>query len=422
MAAKVLLAEDDNNLREIYQARLMAEGYEITAAQNGEEALVLAKQHRPDLIISDVMMPRISGFEMLDILRNTDELKNTKVIMLTALGQTDDRGRADNLGADKYLVKSQVTLEDIVSSARELLGEGEAAALPNMPTEEPAQQNTPADPQTTPTPVAEEAASMTPQSENTQPVEPIATEPIVEPATPVAPVTEDATTPVTETVAAPQTEAVVAEPVAPPQPETEPEEVAFETPQPQAEEVSIPTTQLAEAEASVDASTPQTTESEEAALQDQINSLIGQDETPASAEQALQAPEAAELPVFDTASPEAPTQSEPVGTATEETTPEVPAEEASPITAFQPDTTSTQTEVATPQAAPENSTQTIEPLSDTTESENKPSLEDLVAKELAAEEAQKTAASNDPQSANQDSGQDPAQPRIINPDINNIAL
>src|ERR1700742_980885 len=108
----------------------MAEGYEISTAQNGEEALVVAKQQKPDLIISDVMMPRISGFEMLDILRNTAELRNTKVIMLTALGQDDDQKRADNLGADKYLVKSQVTLEDIVNTAKELLSGDSPAAAP----------------------------------------------------------------------------------------------------------------------------------------------------------------------------------------------------------------------------------------------------------------------------------------------------
>lgn len=134
--AKVLLVEDDNNLREIYEARLTAEGYDIVTAQNGEEALSVAKQQKPDLVISDVMMPRISGFEMLDILRNTDELKNTKVIMLTALGQTEDRGRADNLGADKYLVKSQVTLEDIVNAAKSLLsGEPGAVTAPTAPPE-----------------------------------------------------------------------------------------------------------------------------------------------------------------------------------------------------------------------------------------------------------------------------------------------
>lgn len=121
--AKILLVEDDINLGEIYQARMEAEGYEVVAASDGETALALAAKEKPDLIISDVMMPKISGFEMLDILRNTDGLKQTRVIMLTALGQAEDRARADSMGADRYLVKSQVTLEDIVTAAKELLGE-----------------------------------------------------------------------------------------------------------------------------------------------------------------------------------------------------------------------------------------------------------------------------------------------------------
>lgn len=143
--AKLLLVEDDNNLREIYQARLSAEGYDIVAAQNGEEALSVAKQHRPDLIISDVMMPRISGFEMLDILRATPELSSTKVIMLTALGQAEDQARAGKLGADKYLVKSQVTLEDIVNCARDLI-DGTTVVAPD-PQQAPAPAPTPEPPQ-----------------------------------------------------------------------------------------------------------------------------------------------------------------------------------------------------------------------------------------------------------------------------------
>jgi CheY-like chemotaxis protein len=141
--AKLLLVEDDNNLREIYEARLQAEGYTIVSAKDGEEALVVAKAEKPDLVIADVMMPKISGFEMLDILRNTDELKNVKVIMLTALGQSDDQQRADKLGADRYLVKSQVTLEDIVKVAHELLeGEDTPAATPATT---PAAEDAPAD-------------------------------------------------------------------------------------------------------------------------------------------------------------------------------------------------------------------------------------------------------------------------------------
>jgi CheY-like chemotaxis protein len=157
--AKILLVEDDNNLREIYEARLQAEGYTIVSARDGEEALVIAKAEKPDLVISDIMMPKISGFEMLDILRNTEGLKEVKVIMLTALGQSDDQQRADKLGADRYLVKSQVTLEDIVKAAHDLLDDGAAPATvakaavdpPKPPAEPTAPAPTPA-PVPTPAP------------------------------------------------------------------------------------------------------------------------------------------------------------------------------------------------------------------------------------------------------------------------------
>lgn len=131
---KIMLVEDDNNLREIYEARLRAEGYEIVSAADGEEALAIAVREKPDLIISDVMMPKISGFDMLDILRSTPETKNAKVIMMTALSQTEDKERASKLGADRYLVKSQVTLEDVVNVAREVLGDkamGSSGAMQN---------------------------------------------------------------------------------------------------------------------------------------------------------------------------------------------------------------------------------------------------------------------------------------------------
>lgn len=125
---KILLVEDDTNLREIYGARLEAEGYQISSASDGEEALAVAVRERPDLIISDVMMPKISGFDMLDILRSTPETKDVKVIVMTALGQEEDRKRGEELGADRYVVKSQATLEDVVGMVRELLGEATPAA------------------------------------------------------------------------------------------------------------------------------------------------------------------------------------------------------------------------------------------------------------------------------------------------------
>ena len=166
--AKVLLVEDDNNLREIYEARLQAEGYTIVSANDGEAALVVAKNEKPDLVISDVMMPKISGFEMLDILRNTPGLEDVKVIMLTALGQADDQARAGKLGADRYLVKSQVTLEDIVKVSHELI-DGNAAPAAAPATDAPAAAAPAAD-----TPAPTEPAAPTQIAVATAPAEPAA--------------------------------------------------------------------------------------------------------------------------------------------------------------------------------------------------------------------------------------------------------
>lgn len=120
---KILLVEDDKSLREIYGVRLLAEGYDIVSAGDGEEALAMAIKERPALIVSDVMMPKISGFDMLDILRSTTETKDVKVIMMTALSSDDQRQRGESLGADRYLVKSQVGIEDVVRTVHEVLGD-----------------------------------------------------------------------------------------------------------------------------------------------------------------------------------------------------------------------------------------------------------------------------------------------------------
>ena len=131
--AKIMLVEDDKSLREIYGIRLVAEGYEVVSAGDGEEALALAVQERPDLILSDVMMPKISGFDMLDILRSTPETKGVKVIMMTALSSEDQRQRGESLGANKYLVKSQVGIEDVINAIHEVMGDRGAASPQEAP-------------------------------------------------------------------------------------------------------------------------------------------------------------------------------------------------------------------------------------------------------------------------------------------------
>ena len=125
---KILLVEDDKSLSEIYSVRLRAEGYDILSASDGEQALALAIKEVPDLIISDVMMPNISGFDMLDILRSTTETRGIHVIMMTALSSDEQRQRGMALGADRYLVKSQVGIEDVVRTVHEVLGDASVPA------------------------------------------------------------------------------------------------------------------------------------------------------------------------------------------------------------------------------------------------------------------------------------------------------
>lgn len=119
---KILLVEDDEVLASVYRARLEMEGFEVEEVHDGEKALSVAINFRPDLILLDVMMPKINGFDVLDILKNTPETMNMRIIMLTALSQEADRDRAEKLGVDDYLVKSQVVIADVIERVKHHLG------------------------------------------------------------------------------------------------------------------------------------------------------------------------------------------------------------------------------------------------------------------------------------------------------------
>ncbi len=134
---KILLVEDDTNLRDIYSARFTAEQYQVAAATDGEEALTAAMREKPDVILLDIMIPKISGFDVLDIIRQTPEIKDTKVIIMTALSQADQKTKGQGLGANRYLIKSQVTLEDVVKAVKETLAEPTPATAPEQPAANP---------------------------------------------------------------------------------------------------------------------------------------------------------------------------------------------------------------------------------------------------------------------------------------------
>lgn len=119
---KILLVEDDVALSGVYKSRLDMEGFDVHEVNNGEVALTAALDYKPDLILLDAMMPKISGFDVLDILRNTPETANIRIIMLTALSQPKDKERAESLGVDDYLVKSQVVIGDVVERVKFHLG------------------------------------------------------------------------------------------------------------------------------------------------------------------------------------------------------------------------------------------------------------------------------------------------------------
>lgn len=118
----IVIVEDDDNLANVYSMRLEAEGFKAVRVANGEDALQTILDVKPDLILLDVMMPKVSGFDVLDIIRNTPEAAKIKIIMLTALNQDADRERAEALGVDDYLVKSQVVIADIVDRVKKQLG------------------------------------------------------------------------------------------------------------------------------------------------------------------------------------------------------------------------------------------------------------------------------------------------------------
>ncbi len=118
---KIFLVEDDQFLSSILTNRLKKEGFEVTVAKNGVEAekKLIEEKFRPDLILLDVILPGKAGFEVLEDIRQVPDLKNTKVIITSNLGQELDVKRGKELGAE-YLVKAQSSLEDIVNKIKEI--------------------------------------------------------------------------------------------------------------------------------------------------------------------------------------------------------------------------------------------------------------------------------------------------------------
>lgn len=120
---QVLLVEDDIFLASIYQKKFEIEGYKVVLAENGEKGLVEAKKKKPDIILLDVLLPKLDGFVVLERLRADPATKDIPVILLTNLGQKDDVQKGLDAGAADYLIKAHFKPSEVVEKVKKALGD-----------------------------------------------------------------------------------------------------------------------------------------------------------------------------------------------------------------------------------------------------------------------------------------------------------
>lgn len=118
---KILIVDDDMTLRELYEERMKQEGYVILSASDGEEAIEKCTKEKPDLVLLDIMMPKINGIDVMKMLREKEETKHIPIIILTALIQEIGKVKDMMQPGDGYLVKSEIMPKDVVAKVEESL-------------------------------------------------------------------------------------------------------------------------------------------------------------------------------------------------------------------------------------------------------------------------------------------------------------
>jgi len=122
---KIIIVEDEEILRNLLQRKLTEEGYEVEAAQDGEEGLKKIKEDRPDLILLDIIMPKMGGFEMLEAMQKEEGLTDIPVIVVSNSGQPVEIDRAQQLGASDWLVKTEFNPQEVIDKVVKQIGKGE---------------------------------------------------------------------------------------------------------------------------------------------------------------------------------------------------------------------------------------------------------------------------------------------------------
>lgn len=118
---KILIAEDDDFMRNMYESKLSMEHFEVVPVVNGEDAVKTLNTEKIDLVLLDIMMPKLNGFEVLSWIRNQRNLKKIPVILLTNLSEGDQVQKGLSLGANDYIVKAQFTPEEVVEKIKKYI-------------------------------------------------------------------------------------------------------------------------------------------------------------------------------------------------------------------------------------------------------------------------------------------------------------
>lgn len=118
---RVLIVEDDFQISKVYQISLAREGIFSILARNGEEAIEMLEEAKPDLVMLDLMIPKKDGFWVLEEIRKNPKYSKIPIIIISNLGQSDDKNRALGLGATEYWVKVDISIKDIIKKIKEYL-------------------------------------------------------------------------------------------------------------------------------------------------------------------------------------------------------------------------------------------------------------------------------------------------------------
>ncbi len=118
---KILLVEDDPFLIDIYTSKLEKEGFSVKISESGEDCFKKIKQEKPDLILLDIILPKIDGWKVLKKIKSDEKLKNIKIIILSNLYQKEDIEKGLSLGADKYLIKANYDPKEVIEEIKKIL-------------------------------------------------------------------------------------------------------------------------------------------------------------------------------------------------------------------------------------------------------------------------------------------------------------